>query len=170
MNIKIVISILVSGFFIAACQKKQDTPAPSVASAKAPAKYPGKLVVYKQASCGCCTAWANYMSRNGFDVEIVEERSMNVIRSRFGVADSLKSCHTAVYGNLVIEGHVPIEDVASVIATPSLQVKLIAVPGMPIGSPGMESGEQIEKYASMIQNKRGKIEKFREHGVGVKAH
>jgi hypothetical protein len=164
MNIRCVISILVTGFFMAACQKTPDTQAPSATLAKQQVKYPGKLIVYKQASCGCCTAWASYMRRNGFDVEIIEERSMNVIRNRFGVADNLKSCHTAVYGNLVIEGHVPVEDVASIIATPSLQVRLIAVPGMPIGSPGMESGDQKEPYASMIQDKRGKIEKFREHG------
>lgn len=165
MKGNIILSIFIFAVFFAACEKPPTNPEKAQTPIQPQAtKYPGKLIVYKQASCGCCTAWANYMRRNGFDVEIVEERSMNVIRSRFGVADNLKSCHTAVYGNLVIEGHVPVEDVASIIATPSLQVRLIAVPGMPIGSPGMESGNQKEPYASMVQNKRGKIEKFREHG------
>lgn len=164
MKLRISITLFLLSALLTACGKSHEAHQGSMAAEPSKAKYPGKLIVHKQASCGCCTSWANYMNRNGFDVEIVEERNMDQIRLRYAVPEKLKSCHTAVYGNLVIEGHVPVEDVVSIISTPSLQTRLIAVPQMPIGSPGMESGGRIDPYTSIIQNRRGAIEKFRHHG------
>jgi hypothetical protein len=162
MRFNIIWVILFFSLFLAACAKPQAKSAGAISPTQV--KYPGKLVMYKQSDCGCCSAWADYMSRNGFEVTIVEEANMSLIRRRYKIPEELAACHTAVYGNLVIEGHVPAEDVVSLIQKPSTKVRLIAVPGMPLGSPGMEVDERKEPYATMVQTATGAVEKYREHG------
>ncbi len=95
------------------------------------------LTVYKDPSCGCCTQWVDYMRRSGFDVKVVETRNLASVKQRFSVPDRLAACHTAVLegSGQVIEGHVPANAVHKLIAHP--EVKGVAVPGMPVNSPGM---------------------------------
>lgn len=164
MKLKIIWILAFYPLFLAACEKPQAKSVEVQASLPVQVKYPGKLVMYKQPDCGCCSAWANYMTRNGFDVTTVVEPNMSLIRRRHKIPEELTACHTAVYGNLIIEGHVPAEDVVSLIQKPSTNVRLIAVPEMPVGSPGMEVDGQKQPYTSMIQNKNGSVEKYREHG------
>ena len=98
-----------------------------------------KLVVYKDAACGCCQGWIEYMESAGYEVESHNVTNMNAVKQEFGVGASLGSCHTAVIDGYVVEGHVPAEDVARMLAERPA-IKGISVPGMPIGSPGMEQG------------------------------
>ena len=95
------------------------------------------LTVYKDPSCGCCTKWVDYMRRSGFDVKVVETRDLASVKQRLSVPDRLAACHTAVLegSGQVIEGHVPATVVRKLIAHP--EVKGVAVPGMPVNSPGM---------------------------------
>ena len=95
------------------------------------------LTIYKDPSCGCCTQWVDYMRRSGFDVKVVETPNLVSVRQRFSVPDRLAACHTAVLegSGQVIEGHVPAAAVRKLIAHP--EVKGVAVPGMPVNSPGM---------------------------------
>lgn len=95
------------------------------------------ITVYKDAHCGCCLGWITHLRDAGFDVKTVNSDDMSAVKARFGVPADMKSCHTGVVAGTgqVIEGHVPAAAVKKLIATP--QVKGIAVPGMPMNSPGM---------------------------------
>jgi hypothetical protein len=95
------------------------------------------ITVYKDPDCGCCTAWAEHMSQAGYRLHVMDSKEMPEIKKRLGVPESLQSCHTAVVEatGQVIEGHVPAPAVAKLIASRS--TKGVAVPGMPVNSPGM---------------------------------
>jgi hypothetical protein len=106
-----------------------------------PASRPGvpKLTVYKDPSCGCCTKWVEYLGAHGFATEVHDRSDMDEVKTMLHVPKGVASCHTAVGGTYVIEGHVPAEDIVRLYTThPS--VLGIAVPGMVTGSPGMEGG------------------------------
>lgn len=97
----------------------------------------GELMVYKDPYCGCCTAWIEHMRANGFTVKFEDRQDMDAIKEASGVAPELASCHTAMIDGYVIEGHVPAAEVKRLLEEqPS--VLGLAVPGMPMGSPGME--------------------------------
>lgn len=94
------------------------------------------VVVYKSPSCGCCVQYVTYLKRQGYDVEVITTTDMSSIKNQHQIPHNMQSCHTMVMGNYIIEGHVPIEAVKSFIEnTPDVQV--VALPGMPAGSPGM---------------------------------
>ncbi|GAA3947351.1 DUF411 domain-containing protein [Allohahella marinimesophila] len=101
--------------------------------------------VYKTPWCGCCADWVDHMSANGFEVKVHQIEDLAPIKQKFGVPTSLQSCHTAEIGGYTFEGHVPAEDVHRVLKEKP-DVKGLAVPGMPIGSPGMETGGAPDKY------------------------
>ena len=113
-----------------------------------------KLTVFKSPSCGCCQAWATHMQRAGFNVEIVQAEDLSTIKARFGVPRILEACHTATVGSYVIEGHVPAGDVKRLLRERPKAIGL-AVPGMPIGSPGMEQGDQREPFKTILFSKTG---------------
>ncbi|MDQ0324176.1 hypothetical protein J2R99_000025 [Rhodopseudomonas julia] len=94
------------------------------------------MTVYKDPSCGCCTAWADKMRTEGFAVEVVPTDDIGSVKQQFGVPDELASCHTAVVGGYVLEGHVPSAMVAWLLDEKPMTAGL-AVPGMPVGSEGM---------------------------------
>lgn len=97
------------------------------------------LHVSRDAGCGCCHAWAELMRRSGrFDVTLLDVADMAALKRRLGVPAALASCHTATVQGFVIEGHVPTRDILRLIEAPPRGVEGLAVPGMPIGSPGME--------------------------------
>jgi hypothetical protein len=111
-----------------------------------PAAEPLPLVrVVKSASCGCCQAWVDYMKAQGFTVEVENRDEFTALKRANGVTRDLESCHTAFAGELVIEGHVPADLIKKVLAAKTPGVKGIAVPGMPMGSPGME-GPTKDRY------------------------
>jgi len=99
-----------------------------------------ELVVYKSPYCGCCGAWSDHMRAGGYSVTVYDVDDMNAIKRRFGVPPALESCHTAVVEGYVVEGHVP-ADVVDRLLAERPKARGVAVPGMPIGSPGMEGGE-----------------------------
>ncbi len=97
------------------------------------------LAVSRDAGCGCCLEWVARMRSTGrFRISVADEVDMAVLKQRLGVPIDLASCHTGVVEALVIEGHVPAEDVLRLLSERPRGVTGIAVPGMPIGSPGME--------------------------------
>jgi hypothetical protein len=105
-----------------------------------------KVVVTKDPNCGCCGGWVEHMKAAGFPVEVVTTPQVNRIKVRLGVPDELASCHTAEVGGYVIEGHVPADAVKRLLAEKP-QAKGLAVPGMPVGSPGMEvAGVENDTY------------------------
>ena len=96
-----------------------------------------KVVSYRSASCGCCKKWINHLRDNGLEVvdNIVED--VSVIKNQYQIPNNLRSCHSAQIANYTIEGHVPIESINKLFREKP-NINGIAVPGMPLGSPGME--------------------------------
>ena len=102
---------------------------------------PYQMTVYKSPTCGCCKEWSTYMGEEGFAVRNAETENVDAVKAEHGLTDaSLKSCHTAIIGGYVIEGHVPAADVKRLLAERPAIVGLSA-PGMPMMSPGMASRE-----------------------------
>ena len=123
-----------------------------------------ELAVYKTPTCACCTAWVDHMRTAGFEARVNELPSLRSIRGAQGVPEALASCHTALIGGYVLEGHVPAEDVHRLLAERPEAVGL-AAPGMPLGSPGMETPDgQREPYETLLILKGGSTRVFARHG------
>jgi hypothetical protein len=105
------------------------------------AAQPPRIDVYKSPSCGCCGQWARHLEERGFKVTMHELRDLAAFRSKSGVPARLASCHTAIVDGYAIEGHVPAADIRRLIEQRP-KARGLAVPGMPLGSPGMESKER----------------------------
>jgi len=117
--------------------------------------------VYKSPSCGCCSKWVSHLEANGFTVEATDVNDINLIKSSFGIPPALASCHTAVVGDYLVEGHVPAEDIVQLLKQKPA-IKGISVPGMPIGSPGMEGGNP-QVYDVVSFDAQGKTVIFSSH-------
>lgn len=100
---------------------------------------PPPVQVWKSPGCGCCDAWAEHMRAAGFAVEVTEIAAINGIKAKLGVPMALMSCHTALVDGYTLEGHVPADAVKRLLAERP-RARGLAVPGMPQGSPGMETG------------------------------
>ncbi|MEK6805773.1 MAG: DUF411 domain-containing protein [Pseudomonadota bacterium] len=123
---------MVFTLLLAACAPKMDSSLPTVE-------------VWKSPTCQCCSKWVQHLRDNGFNINVHSETNLNPLKARLGVPPNLASCHTAQVGGYVVEGHVPAEDIRRLL-TEKPAIKGIAVPGMPIGSPGMEVGDQKESF------------------------
>ena len=102
------------------------------------------------------------MEDNGFNVKIEDHEDMNPIKQKLGVEPRLASCHTAVIDGYVFEGHIPASDIKKFLADPK-DFKGLAVPGMPMGSPGMEYGDKKDKYQVVAFKENGKLALFNTH-------
>lgn len=121
-----------------------------------------KMTIYKTPTCGCCSKWASHMRGAGFDVTTVDLDDLTAVKSRNGIPTEFASCHTAVVDGYVVEGHVPASDVLRLLDERPAIVGL-AVPGMPIGSPGME-GQRPERYTVYAFDSSGRASPFAVHG------
>jgi hypothetical protein len=124
-----------------------------------------ELTVYKAPWCGCCGAWITHMRRAGFTPKVVEVEDLAPVRAKHGIPFSLSSCHTGLVGGYVVEGHVPPEDVARLLRERPKGLGLV-VPGMPIGSPGMEQpGGATERFETLLLlDRAGRTRIFAIHG------
>jgi hypothetical protein len=113
-----------------------------------------EILVHKDPSCGCCSGWAEHLRSAGFATRVAESRDLDAIKRRLGVPADLASCHTAEVGGYIVEGHVPATAVRRLLAEKPSAVGL-AVPGMPIGSPGMEGGTP-ETYEVVLFGAQGR--------------
>ncbi len=122
---------------------------------------PQVVEVYRPPMCGCCQSWVDYMRSRGYTVAVSNVLNMNSVKRELGVPSEAESCHTAVVGGYFIEGHVPAEDISRLLAEHP-NISGLAVPGMPIGSPGMK-GQNAQPYSVLAVQKDGKLEVFAEH-------
>lgn len=120
-----------------------------------------EVTVYKTATCGCCNAWIKHLEANGFSVKAHNVNDLDAYKRRFGVSPQLAACHTAVVDGYVVEGHVPAADIKRLLAERP-KVKGIAVPGMPMGSPGME-GPTKEPYSTVTFDGAGRVKVYARH-------
>ncbi|MCW9033262.1 MAG: DUF411 domain-containing protein [Alphaproteobacteria bacterium] len=114
----------------------------------------GELVVYKSPSCGCCGDWVDHLKQSGFKVQVHDTDEMTAVKNHFKVPHEMGSCHTATVNGYVVEGHVPANDIKRLLSEKP-NVRGIAVPGMPIGSPGMEQGDEKEAYQVIAFGEKG---------------
>ena len=118
------------------------------------------IIVYKSPTCGCCTAWESHLSKAGFQVTSIPTDKMTEIREKYKVPENMQSCHTAVIGDYVIEGHVPADDILKLLQTRPNIVGL-AAPGMPAKSPGMQpEGEKPANYDVFSFDREGNSKVF----------
>lgn len=103
------------------------------------------MTVFKSPSCGCCQLWVDRMEDAGFDVQTRDTQFMQSIKREHGISRQFASCHTAIIGDYVIEGHVPAKEIRKLLKN-QYEVSGLAVPGMPAGSPGMEMGNRKDSY------------------------
>lgn len=108
-----------------------------------------RLDVFKTPGCGCCSLWADHMAAAGFDVRVAESPNTTALKTELGIPRDLWSCHTGIVEGYAVEGHVPADDVARLLAERPRAIGL-SVPGMPIGSPGMEDGDLREPYEVIL--------------------
>ena len=135
---------------------------PGAARAAAPANY----VMWRDPGCGCCLEWAKRVETAfGKKLPVVNAPNMAAVKTAQGVPEALRSCHTALIQGVVVEGHVPPEDVKRLLASGRKGVKGLAVPGMPAGAPGMDVGHnQRQRYQVMAFDSAGRRSVFATHG------
>ncbi len=97
------------------------------------------IKVWKDPNCGCCTGWVEHLRSNGFVATVTNSADMQAVKVRLGVPEELASCHTAEIAGYIVEGHVPAPAIRRLLSEKPA-ARGLAVPGMPIGSPGMEGG------------------------------
>lgn len=114
------------------------------------------LNVYKEPTCGCCVGWIEHMEERGYSSIVHHPRDLAVVKEEFGLKPEWTSCHTAVTKEgFVFEGHIPEKFIARFLAAPPQGAMGLAVPGMPIGGPGMEMGNRFTPYDILLINKDG---------------
>ena len=124
-----------------------------------------RMTIYKTPWCGCCNGWVKHLKAAGFVTEVVQVDDLDPVREKHGVPFELSSCHTGVSGGYVFEGHVPAEDVMRFLKEKPKALGL-TVPGMVIGSPGMEAPDgRSEPYETLLLLKGGKTKVFARHGA-----
>ena len=114
-----------------------------------------KMEIYKTATCGCCGKWVEHVKAAGFTPTVHDVPDVTPVKTKAGVPANLQSCHTALVGGYVIEGHVPAEVIQQLLAEKP-KIAGIAVPGMPAGSPGMEQGARTDPYEVIAFTREGK--------------
>ena len=119
------------------------------------------ITVYKTRTCGCCGKWVDHLRANGFEPVVQDVPSTAEYRKKFGVPEMLSSCHTAVVDGYAVEGHISAADIHRLLKEKP-KAKGIAVPGMPIGSPGME-GSRRDAYTVYLFDGAGKTTAFVRH-------
>jgi hypothetical protein len=128
--------------------------APLSAGLAAHAATPPAITVHRDPGCGCCGAWIEHLRGAGFATTVVAARDLEAVRRRLGVPADLASCHTAEVQGYVVEGHVPAGAIRRLLAERP-PARGLAVPGMPIGSPGMEGGTP-ETYEVVLFGPQGR--------------
>lgn len=158
---------------VAACAAPESAPAPtdaetppSSAGARAEAPIPSastaapdvalpSVLVYKTETCGCCDLWVDHLTEAGFSVDARNVRDLMAVKRDVGVPVAASSCHTAIVDGVVVEGHVPAEQIRRFLAERPAGAIGLAVPGMPIGSPGME-GPGARPYDVLTLDREGR--------------
>lgn len=131
----------------------------------ASAAEPGAFQMWRSPGCTCCLEWAKRMEAHfGRKLQVTEHPDMAGLKRTHGVPEDLQACHTAMVGNVVVEGHVPPEDISRLIASGQNGLGL-AAPGMPVGAPGMDVGhDHKEPYTVFAFRANGERTAFAEHG------
>jgi len=127
--------------------------------------YSGKteMTVYRSPNCGCCGVWVDHAKKHGFKIEDIKTEEMEAIKQQHNIPAELASCHTTVIDGYVMEGHIPADDIKRFLAEKPDDLIGLAVPGMPIGTPGMEARDIKQPFQVLAFNDKGEVEVFKEY-------
>ena len=120
------------------------------------------IEVYKSPTCGCCNAWIDHLKENGLEVKSYNTSNVTPFKIQLGVPQQLTSCHTAIVDGYAIEGHVPAQDIHRLLKERP-DILGLTVPGMPVGSPGMEMGNRKDPYTVLTFDQQGKTSPFSQY-------
>ncbi|WP_066380784.1 MULTISPECIES: DUF411 domain-containing protein [unclassified Anabaena] len=121
------------------------------------------ITVYRSPSCGCCGAWMEHIQKHGFNIKAdIKTDDMEAIKQKYNLPQELASCHTAIIDGYVMEGHIPADDIKRFLKQKP-EVAGLAVPGMPLGTPGMESGDRKQPFTIMTFDQSGAVAAFKEY-------
>lgn len=135
---------------------------PEVTPASAPARH-DVITMYRDPNCGCCSLWGEIARKAGHEVRVTDHADMASVKQRYGVPLELASCHTSLVGGYVVEGHVPLEDVARLLRERPTDIAGIAVAGMPAGSPGMEMPDgTTQPFQVVAFDRQGRTHLYRQ--------
>ena len=121
------------------------------------------ITVYRSPSCGCCGVWLEHAQKHGFKVEDIKTEDMEALKQKHNVPSQLASCHTTIVDGYVMEGHIPVDDIKRFLTEKPEGFIGLAVPGMPLGSPGMEAGDTKQPFQVLAFNQQGEVEVFNEY-------
>ena len=121
------------------------------------------ITVYRSPSCGCCGVWLEHAQKHGFKVEDIKTEDMEALKQKHNVSSQLASCHTTIVDGYVMEGHIPVDDIKRFLTEKPEGFIGLAVPGMPLGSPGMEAGDMKQPFQVLAFNQQGETEVFNEY-------
>lgn len=121
------------------------------------------IEVYKTATCGCCALWVKHLQAAGFTTRVTDMDDLTEVKKKHGVPAKATSCHTGVVDGYAVEGHVPASDIRRLLKERPA-VAGLAVPGMPLGSPGMEFGDTKQPFNVLTFDKGGQLKVFSTHG------
>lgn len=139
-------------FLVACSDENQEQPSSETVS-KSPQI---SLEVFKSRTCQCCQKWVDHVHEHGFDTDVTNHTSMSLVKDKYGVAPNYRSCHTAVSsGGFVFEGHVPAKFIQQFLESVPEGAVGLSEPAMPVGTPGMEVGEQFRPYVILQLNQDG---------------
>lgn len=129
----------------------------SLALSRATAAEPVHVAVTKGPGCECCEGWAKHLRANGYAVSVTESDDLDGVKTKLGIPEDLRTCHTGQMGDYLLEGHVPAVAVAYLLRERPLGMIGVAVPGMPVGSPGMEvKGAKPDEYSVILFGSAGR--------------
>ena len=124
-----------------------------------------QITVWKTASCGCCKDWVSHLRKNGFQVVTKDVEETASVRKKLGLPEKFGSCHTASLAGYVLEGHVPAQEIRRLLREKPAALGL-AVPGMPVGSPGMEMGSTRDAYDVLLVLSNGSSRVYKSYSAG----
>jgi hypothetical protein len=121
------------------------------------------MTVYLSPTCGCCSGWVEHLQGNGFEVSLEYHADLAPVKEGFAIPAALQSCHTGIVNGYAVEGHVPADVIRQFLAE-APAVRGLAVPGMPVGSPGMEVGDQVDPYDVLTFTSNGETAVYSRQG------
>ncbi len=156
MKIWLPVALFISSVTIGNAQTAWDEPTQKMLDA------PMSVVVYRSPTCGCCSKWLEHLKRHDFNVIDNVTEKMQDIKDRYGVTHALASCHTAIINGYIVEGHVPVRDIKSMLKARA-EIKGLTVPGMVVGTPGMEVGAKKAPFKVLAFDKQGNIALYKSY-------
>lgn len=162
--------VLGFSFGLAACKEVEDQSTDANKSMSEVAQVQAvTLDVYKSPTCGCCADWVDHVEQAGFKTLTHHPDDLSLVKLANGIDSNMQSCHTAVSTNgYVFEGHIPAKVMQRFLDNPPADAIGLAVPGMPIGSPGMEMGDRYDDYAVMLIKKDGSTQVYEQISGGMR--